>query len=170
MDGAAPNARAERGLPATGSDLRTGRPPAVTILAVIQLAVSVAYGVLALAVILGGPEAVEQVAGRVMVLGRLALEAETAVLGLVMTVLAIATLAAGVLLLRMNRLGWTITMLIAGLGLAISLYLWWADGTRLEIWLLVQILTVFYLNQRQVRQAFGITGRPMAGTREEGRG
>jgi len=72
--------------------------------------------------------------------------------------LCIAALAGSVLLLGMRQLGWTITMLLAGLGLASSLYLWLAQGAALQVWLLIQILTVFYLNQRQVRDAFGISG------------
>jgi hypothetical protein len=59
----------------------------------------------------------------------------------------------------MRQLGWTITMLLTGLGLASSLYVWFANGTTLEIWVAVQVVTVFYLNQRQVREAFGISHR-----------
>ena len=84
-----------------------------------------------------------------------------------------AELAAGILLLRMRQLGWTLTMLLAGLGLASSIYLWWAQGTTLTIPVMVQVVTVFYLNQRQVRVAFGISrhrgGRhARAGTRMTG--
>jgi hypothetical protein len=73
--------------------------------------------------------------------------------------LTVSALAAGILLLRMRQLGWTITMLLAGLGLASSLYLWWAEGTTVAPWALVEIATVFYLNQRQVRVAFRIDRR-----------
>ena len=71
----------------------------------------------------------------------------------------VAALAAGILLLRMNQLGWTITMLLTGLGLVSSISIWWTQGTTIPIWLFVQVVTVFYLNQRQVREAFGIARR-----------
>ena len=41
----------------------------------------------------------------------------------------IASLAAGILLLRMRQLGWTITMLMTGLGLVSSISVWWTQGT-----------------------------------------
>ena len=148
----------------------TRRPAAVTILAVLQLITAAAYGLIFVGLVVGGPSMVAEVAGRVMVAEDLVAELRTGFVLLVLGVLFVACLAAGVLLLRMRRLGWTITMLIAGLGLATSVYLWWFRGTRLEFWLLVQIVTVFYLNQRQVRHAFGISGRRLAATLGEGRG
>jgi hypothetical protein len=68
-----------------------------------------------------------------------------------------------VLLLRMRRLGWTITMLLAGTSLSAQIFLWWSGQSVTSIWLLVNVLTVFYLNQRQVREAFGIGLDPGAG-------
>jgi hypothetical protein len=146
------------------------RPPAVTILAILQVITAAAYWLIFVGLIVGGPPALEAIAGRLLVAEELIAEFREGVVLLVVGVLCVACLAAGVLLLRMRRLGWTITMLIAGLGLATSVYLWWFQGTRLEFWLLVQIVTVFYLNQRQVRHAFGISGRRPAATPEEGRG
>jgi Fe2+ transport system protein B len=146
------------------------RPPAVTILAVLQLITAAAYGLIVIGMVVGGPPAVAEVAGRVLVAESLIGELRMGFVLLVLGILFVACLAAGVLLLRMRRLGWTITMLIAGLGLATSVYLWWFQGTRLEFWLVVQIVTVFYLNQRQVRHAFGISGGRLAATLGEGRG
>ena len=80
--------------------------------------------------------------------------------------LGVAGLAAGILLLRMRQLGWTLTMLLAGAGLASSIYLWWTQGTTLAIPVMVQVVTVFYLNQRQVREAFGISHRRASDTLE----
>lgn len=146
------------------------RPPAVTILAILQLVTAAAYGLIFGGMVVGGPPMLDAVAGRLLVAEDLIAEFRTGFVLLVLGVLVVACLAAGVLLLRMRRLGWTITMLIAGLGLATSVYLWWFEGTRLEFWLLVQIVTVFYLNQRQVRHAFGIAGRHPTAVPEQGRG
>ncbi len=74
-----------------------------------------------------------------------------------------------VLLLRMRRLGWTITMLLAGTSLSAQIYLWWSGQSVTSIWLLVNVLTVFYLNQRQVREAFGIGLDSGASARQPGR-
>jgi hypothetical protein len=71
----------------------------------------------------------------------------------------VAALLAAILLLRMHQLGWTLTMLLTGVSLASSIYLWWAQGTTVAIFVIVQVVTVFYLNQLQVRSAFGIGGR-----------
>lgn len=165
----APNAP---GMPPTGEAVAgpARRPPAVTILAILQLITAVAYGLVFLGLIVGGPPMVAEVAGRLLVAEDLIAELRTGFVLLVLGILFGACVSAGVLLLRMRRLGWTITMLIAGLGLATSVYLWWFQGTRLEFWLVVQIVTVFYLNQRQVRHAFGISGRRLAATLGEGRG
>jgi len=166
----APDAHAEPS-PVEGTEAGSiRRPAAVTILAVLQLITAAAYGLIFVGLVVGGPPMVAEVAGRVMVAEDLIAELRTGFVLLVLGGAFVACLAAGVLLLRMRRLGWTITMLIAGLGLATSVYLWWFRGTRLEFWLLVQIVTVFYLNQRQVRHAFGISGRRPAATLGEGRG
>jgi hypothetical protein len=69
----------------------------------------------------------------------------------------VASTASGVLLLRMRQLGWTMTMLLTGIALAYGICAWFFAGSTLSIVMLVQVVTVFYLNQRQVRQAFGIS-------------
>jgi hypothetical protein len=61
-------------------------------------------------------------------------------------------------------------MLLAGLGLATSIWFWWSEGAGLTAWLVIQVATVFYLNQRQTRQAFGISGRTVADAMQQGRG
>jgi hypothetical protein len=138
---------------------RARRPAIVTILAILQLLTAAAYGMILAALIVAGPDTLalllEDAAAEGGLLGEL--EVATAVVGV--GGLAIATLAAGVLLLRMRQLGWTITMLLAGLGLMSSIFIWWTEGTTISAWLFVQVASVFYLNQRQVREAFGISRR-----------
>jgi hypothetical protein len=135
------------------------RPVAVTILAALRLLTAAAYAIVAVALLtdrtaaletLLGPGAVEETpVGRFLEAG-----ATLTVIGL-----AIASFIAGILLLRMQQLGWTLTMLLAGVSLASSILLWWAEGLVNSLSLTTEVVTVFYLNQRQVREAFGITRR-----------
>jgi hypothetical protein len=147
---------------------RVRRPPAVTILAIVQLLSAAAYGLILAILLVDGPEVLETLAPGASG-GSSAIDLEIATLLVIVGGLCVATLAAGVLLLRMRQLGWTITMLLAGLSLGVSIYVWWAEGSALSIWLLVQIVTVFYLNQRQVREAFGISRREAGGALDRGR-
>ncbi len=137
---------------------RARRPTAVTILAILQLLNALAYGLVFVALIAGGSAVIDSLAGNAAI-GIGSTRDLAAAIAMALTgALCIAALAGSVLLLGMRQLGWTITMLLAGLGLASSLFLWLAQGAALQVWLLIQILTVFYLNQRQVRDAFGISG------------
>jgi mannitol-specific phosphotransferase system IIBC component len=133
--------------------MRARRPAIVTILAILQLLTAAAYGMI-LAALIVGPDTLAGPIGDVL-LG----EVETATFALVVGGFAVATLAAGILLLRMRQLGWTITMLLSGLGLVSSIAVWWTQATTTPILLFVQVASVFYLNQRQVREAFGISRR-----------
>jgi hypothetical protein len=142
--------------------VRVRRPTVVTILAGVQFLLAVGYGLILLALLAGGSVAFEQLLGAVPVGERLATELSIAAGVVVLGGLFFATLAAGILLLRMRQLGWTITMLLTGLGLASSIYGWVTQGSVLSIWLLAQVVTVFYLNQRQVRESFAIS-RPRVG-------
>jgi hypothetical protein len=147
------------GGPAAGIAPRRGRRPAiVTILAILQLLTAAAYGMIFAALLAAGSTALALLIGDAATDTSLA-DVETAAAVAVVGGFAVAALAAGILLLRMRQLGWTITMLLAGLGLVSSISLWLTQGTTIPIWLFVQVATVFYLNQRQVREAFGISRR-----------
>jgi len=177
MEGSAPRDSADAGPTGAGSapapvavaaPARARRPAVVTILAILQLLSAAVYGLILAVLLLDGPEVLDTLAPGSSD-GTSAINLETATLVIVVGGFFVAALAAGVLLLRMRQLGWTITMLLAGLSLGVSIYVWWTDGTALSIWLLVQILTVFYLNQRQVREAFGISRREAGGALDQGR-
>ena len=166
MEGSAPLDPAAAGPTGTGSaptpaavaaSARARRPAVVTILAVVQLLSATAYGLILAILLVDGPAVLDALAAGSSD-GPSAIDLETAALVVIVGGLCVATLAAGILLLRMRQLGWTITMLLAGLTLALSLVTWLVQGAPLEVWVLVQIATVFYLNQRQVRDAFGISG------------
>jgi hypothetical protein len=147
---------------------RVRRPAAVTILAVVQLLSAAGYGLILAILLVDGPAVLDALASGASD-GTALLDLEVAALVVIVGGFCVAALAAGILLLRMRQLGWTITMLLAGLSLGTSIYLWWTDGTALSIWLLVQVVTVFYLNQRQVREAFGISRRKSGGALDQGR-
>jgi hypothetical protein len=61
-----------------------------------------------------------------------------------------------VLLLLLRRSGWIITMLVVGLALLIQLISIWQGADPADLSLLLYALTAFYLNQSEVRGAFGI--------------
>jgi hypothetical protein len=145
---------------------RVRRPAVVTILAILQLLSAAVYGLILAILLLDGPEVLNALAPGASN-GTSVIDLEIATLVVVVGGFCVAALAAGILLLRMRQLGWTITMLLAGLSLGVSIYVWWTDGTALSIWLLVQIVTVFYLNQRQVREAFGISRREAGGALDQ---
>ena len=145
---------------------RVRRPAAVTILAVVQLLSAAGYGLILAILLVDGPAVLDALASGASD-GTALLDLEVAALVVIVGGFCVAALAAGILLLRMRQLGWTITMLLAGLSLGTSIYLWWTDGTALSIWLLVQVVTVFYLNQRQVREAFGISRREAGGALDQ---
>ena len=142
---------------------------AVTILAILQLLSATAFGLLFLALLAAESMTLDVVTGSA-VAGRGGGDLRGWALTVLMGGACVAELAAGILLLRMRQLGWTITMLLAGLGLASSIFLWWTQGATLAVPVMVQVLTVFYLNQRQVRVAFGISRRSAGDTLAPGRG
>jgi hypothetical protein len=75
-----------------------------------------------------------------------------------------------VALIRMRREGWTAAMLLTGGALALQIYTWWANGELVELAMLLNVVTVFYLNQRQVRHAFGISRSRLTASLESTRG
>ena len=147
-------------LPAPGRKDSTAtrrRPTPVTILAVVQLVTSIGY--LATVLALTGNEL--QYLGELTRDGLVALGAEKASLIALNTGLAIITVlgfSSSILLFRMKRTGWTITMLVTGWSLATQISLYYIDGakTLTPAIMLLNIVIVLYLNQRPVRAAFGI--------------
>jgi hypothetical protein len=75
--------------------------------------------------------------------------------------LAVAMVVAGLLMWRRRRTGWRIGILVTGFFLVIDLYLA-SRGTLHPIWTALDVVTVFYLNQRDVRDYFAV-GRTETG-------
>jgi hypothetical protein len=130
------------------------RPTPVTILALVQLVSSLGYA-LSFAVIAGAELTVlDELADRGVGIADGTLT--TVSLASALAVLAVIGFTAAILLFRMRQLGWTLTMLLAGVSLAAQVYLYVTSGALTVHLMLIQVVIVLYLNQREVRAAFGI--------------
>ena len=69
--------------------------------------------------------------------------------------LGAAALAAAIGLLRLRRWAWVLTMLMVGTQMAANLWEYVVAGERPYLEMLLDVLLVFYLNQREVQRAFG---------------
>ena len=69
-------------------------------------------------------------------------------------VVAGVLLVSAVGMLSGRRLGWLLAMVITGLSVALDIY-GFVTGTANHMWSVLNIVTVFYLNQRDVREAVG---------------
>jgi hypothetical protein len=141
---------------------------AVTILASIQILSALLLGLLALLLVLDPDATLADLGipwtsadpGTTPVL-------EAASLAAVVTLLAGLELLAAVALMRLQRLGWTLTMLLAGLLLASQIFTWWSTSSISPVSMLLNVVTVLYLNQRQVRAAFDLADGSSANLEEE---
>ena len=102
----------------------------MTILAIIQLLSALAYGVVAVSLLAAGSATIDRLALGVTIEEGATGDVQVATVTALTTVLSLASLTAGILLLRMRQLGWTITMLLTGFGLASSIINWATEGTH----------------------------------------
>lgn len=65
-----------------------------------------------------------------------------------------ASVAFGLGLLAGKRWGWVGAIIISGVSLAVSIGTWWVNQPT-YLAMLINVIAVFYLNQRDVRAAFG---------------
>ena len=146
---------------------RPRRPTPVTILAAIQIITSVTY--LALAVTLVADPAVRS--GFVHALGPGWRGADAWLEALLLFgALGLLELFAAMQLLRLRRVGWTISMLVAGVVLAWQIATYWSTGQVSSLSMLLNVFTVLYLNQRQVQAAFGLAATGSKSDLESERG
>lgn len=90
-----------------------------------------------------------------------ALRDEPLVLGLAIALVAALVVAAFGLLGR-RRWGWLLAMITTGLFLATDIYAF-SEGTANHLWMALNVITVFYLNQVEVRAIVGVSvGGPSA--------
>lgn len=68
--------------------------------------------------------------------------------------LGMMVLVSAVGLLMWKRLGWVLAMVSTGIFVVFDI-LSFVDGTANYIWMALNVITVFYLNQREVRESVG---------------
>jgi hypothetical protein len=78
------------------------------------------------------------------------------VLTVVFATLFLLTFVQVVLLLMLKRVGWVLTMLVVGFALSFQLLSIWLGAATDSLSLLLYAVTALYLNQSDVRHAFGI--------------
>ena len=125
---------------------RRSRPFGVTIIAVIQVLSAIAYGV----VVLYDRADFGNLLGSLGYFG---------VLG---PVLGLGGLPIAFGLLRLQRWAWVLTMFWAGLNLVAALLSYYNDEPN-YFGMVLSVVTVYYLNQREVQAAFSVPaaeGRP----------
>jgi uncharacterized membrane protein (DUF2068 family) len=130
------------------------RPPprpfgikAIVVLLLVDSAIGLTAGVAGVATVVQGEGAIGPLLA-LSALEQLAMLAGPLVLGL-------ANLLAAVGLLRYKRWAWVLVMLMTGGQLAVDLWQYFAAGDRPYVSMLLNIATVFYLNQSEVQRAFG---------------
>jgi len=70
--------------------------------------------------------------------------------------LAVALGVAGLGLLGRRRWGWLVAMIMTGLFLAADIYAF-GEGMANHLWMALSVITVFYLNQAEVRAIVGVS-------------
>jgi hypothetical protein len=132
---------------------RRQRPVPVTILAFIQILLGVLN--LGVAVALAtDPQRIESLG---ILVDRSAFAfVEGTTLILVIGTVGILELTSAALLLRLRQSGWTLAMLLSGTSLAVQVVQYFANGSLTTLALLLNVVSVLYLNQSTVREAFGL--------------
>jgi hypothetical protein len=84
----------------------------------------------------------------------------TPAISVLLIVLAATLIVSAVLLLAGRRLGWLIAMVLTGVSVAVDIVTFVA-GSGSELWMFLNVVTVFYLNQRDIRELVGATLEPV---------
>ncbi len=131
------------------------RPPAVTVVAVTYLVLSVAWAVITIKVLIsahillspgGGLVDTESVRSELTLLGGIVAIRQAAV--------GVTAFVAGIALLRMHPRGWLLGMVAAVIVLAVQLVSWY-DTTPNYLLMTLAAAVVLLMNQTEVRDAFG---------------
>ena len=85
-------------------------------------------------------------------------EAPAAVGALILT--AAVLMVSALMLLAGKRTGWLLAMVITGVSVAIDI-IGFLAGAGSELWMFLNVVTVFYLNQRDIRELVGVTLAPV---------
>lgn len=143
---------------AAPTDRRSRRPFALLVLAGLLLF----KAVLAAAVVVGaGIAAGGTLPDAIKVVPELGAVAEIAPgTRVVLLLLAALLVAAAVGLIGLRRRGWVLAMVLTGMFVAIDIGAF-LQGDANDLWMLLNIITVFYLNQSDVRAALGVNPEPI---------
>lgn len=78
----------------------------------------------------------------------------------VLIVLAALLATAAVGLIRLQRIGWVLAMVLSGLFVGLDIYAY-IQGVANHLWMGLNLVTVFYLNQAEVREVVGVDPGPL---------
>jgi hypothetical protein len=73
----------------------------------------------------------------------------------VLILVAAVLLSSALMLLAGRRTGWLLAMVITGVSVAIDIVAFIA-GAGSHVWMILNVVTVFYLNQRDIRELVGV--------------
>jgi Predicted membrane protein (DUF2127) len=129
---------------------RPARPFGITVIVVLLLvssAIAIPSGLIGVVGTIEGGVTLEPLPSlrTLQLLGALAL----------LLAVGVVTLVAAIGLLRLRRWAWVLVMLIVGGQLVTNLWEYFVLGERPYLDMLLNVVTVFYLNQREVQRAFG---------------
>lgn len=77
-----------------------------------------------------------------------------------LAVLAVLLVTAAVGLIGLQRRGWVLAMVLTGVFVAADLWSY-TQGNANHLWMLLNLVTVFYLNQEDVRRVVGVNDEPL---------
>jgi hypothetical protein len=132
---------------------RRRRPVPVTILALIQIVLGVLNLGVAFALTLDSD--MDQALDVLIDRSAFAFVDGTALI-LAFVVIGVLELTSAAFLLRLRRTGWTLAMLLSGASLTVQVITYFSTGRLTTLALLLYVVSVLYLNQRGVREAFGL--------------
>ena len=78
----------------------------------------------------------------------------------ILILVAAVLLASALMLLAGRRTGWLLAMVITGLSVAVDIVAFFS-GAGSHVWMVLNVVTVFYLNQRDIRELVGVTLEPV---------
>ena len=87
---------------------------------------------------------------------------ETPAAGVILLAIAGILVVSALGLLGNRRAGWLLAMVTTGVFLAVDI-VGFVNGSANHVWMVLNIITVFYLNQRDVREGVGVAVADPAG-------
>jgi len=147
--------------PPTAAPSRSRRRPfTLVVLALLLVVKAVMLGLLATGVALSTQDWLRAMIGKDLVQVLVAIPGAS---GWILALAALLVLSAAGLMAG-RRIGWLLAMVITGVFVASDISGFYS-GTTNHIWMLLNIVTVFYLNQSDVREVVGAStpapGRPV---------